>query len=396
MTDQPNPAIVVLNDTESARALTARLGSRDVRTASGGYPLLEALADRPATHILIPAPREELAGLARAARTLAPQAQLIALCAEADEPDPAEDLFDQTCLLPPTRGELNALFTESDTTRPLSLPGLAVRQLIDAAHQIEPLEQALADCVQAHLDSRVHWTDADQLAPAAEPLLKLTGSTPRLLVVDEPIGPAPQLDALLAELQLLAGGLCRLTRRLDSLHRLAITDHLTGAYNRRYFYHLTDHVLQRADQEGFRAAMLLYDIDDFKKYNDRYSHTTGDEILCDIAMLIQEVSREQDIVARIGGDEFAVLFWDSEIRKPGSQPLRDVVDVANRFRQAVESYKFSTLGPQAKGSLTISGGLATFPQDGRTCMDLLKAADQALLATKHEGKNSIRLVGQPT
>lgn len=395
MTTAANPAILVLNDTDSARALTARLDGRDVRTASGGYPLLEALAERPATHVLLPACQAELAGLARAIRTLAPQARLIALL-EADQDHPAEELFDQTCLLPPTRGELNALFTDTDTSRPLSLPGQAIRQLLDAAHQIDPLEKALAECVQAQLDARVHWTDADQLTTAAEPLLKLTGPEPRLLVVDEPIGPEPQLDELLAELQLLAGGLSRLTRRIDSLHRLAITDHLTGAYNRRYFFHLTDHVLQRAAQEGFRAAMLLYDIDDFKKYNDRYSHATGDDILCDIARLIQEVTREQDIIARIGGDEFAVLFWDSEIRKPGSQPLRDVVDVANRFRQAVESYKFSTLGPQAKGSLTISGGLATYPQDGQTCMDLLKAADQALLAAKHEGKNSIRLVGQPT
>jgi diguanylate cyclase (GGDEF)-like protein len=174
---------------------------------------------------------------------------------------------------------------------------------------------------------------------------------------------------------------------------LAITDHLTGAYNRRYFYHLADQVLHRAAEHNFRATLLLYDIDDFKNYNDNFGHAAGDEILRDTAMLMRRISREHDVVARIGGDEFAVLFWDYELRSPDSQPLQDAWDLSDRFRQAVERHDLKSLGSNAAGTLTISGGLASFPEHGRTCLELMRQADRALRLAKESGKNAIRLVG---
>ena len=117
------------------------------------------------------------------------------------------------------------------------------------------------------------------------------------------------------------GPLAGQARRTEALHRLAVTDHLTGAYNLRYFEHFTDQLLRRPPAENFRATVLMYDIDGFKRYNDTYGHAAGDEILRQMAALMKHVTRAQDVVARIGGDEFAVLFWDAEPpRRPGSAP----------------------------------------------------------------------------
>ena len=183
-------------------------------------------------------------------------------------------------------------------------------------------------------------------------------------------------------------------QRTVTLHQLATTDHLTGAYNRRYFYHLTEHILKRAKASRFRVTLLLYDIDDFKHYNETYGHAAGDEILRETAALMKRTCRSHDVVARIGGDEFAALFWDVQPpRRPSSQPLQDFWRLAERFRRAVGAHSFASLGPEAKGVLSISGGLANFPADGQTCLELLRAADQALRAVKRTGKNGIRIVG---
>jgi len=106
------------------------------------------------------------------------------------------------------------------------------------------------------------------------------------------------------------------------------------------------------------------------------------------------VTRSHDIVARIGGDEFAVLFWDAgRPRTPGSKMPEDAFVLADRFRKAVEDHAFGSLGSEARGVLTISGGLATFGRDGRTCRELLRKADEALRESKRTGKNSITLIG---
>ncbi len=182
-----------------------------------------------------------------------------------------------------------------------------------------------------------------------------------------------------------------------SLHRLASTDHLTGVYNRRYFCQLTDQILLRAVQRRFRVTLLLYDMDNFKRYNDTYGHQAGDEILRETAHLMRRTTRRQDIVARIGGDEFAVLFWDAEKpRQPNSRHPDTPYVLADRFRQAVLQHEFRLLGAEAKGSLTISGGLARFPVDGTNCDELLRRANQALHEAKALGKNVIHLIGQKT
>ena len=271
-----------------------------------------------------------------------------------------------------------------------------VTEMLIAARSIRSLEAYLAARVAGRIGAAARWVDADKLPAGAAAMLRSQGESPRVLTAEparERIGPDAQ--AFIAGLQGALPALVENALWAQSLRRLAVTDHLTGAHNRRYFYYLTGQVLLRARQENLRVALLLYDIDDFKRYNDTYGYAAGDDILRETACLVRKVTRSHDVVARIGGDEFAVLFWDpGKPRLPDSRPVDTAYVLADRFRRAVVEHRFPSLGPDARGALTISGGLASFPADGTTCRELLRKADEALKQAKRAGKNAIRLIGK--
>lgn len=173
---------------------------------------------------------------------------------------------------------------------------------------------------------------------------------------------------------------------------LAWRDDLSGLRNRRYFEARLDELIEQATGDRKRLTVLLFDIDDFKTYNDQFGHDTGDALIREVAMLLTRCSREHDVIARYGGDEFAVILWDAEKpRVPGSQHPSSAVSLADRFRSALGEHDFECLGPDAPGPVTISGGLACFPWDGKTRGEIMRAADEALLAAKRTGKNRIHL-----
>jgi diguanylate cyclase (GGDEF)-like protein len=181
-----------------------------------------------------------------------------------------------------------------------------------------------------------------------------------------------------------------LDQRTHQLWDAAYRDELTGVWNRRYFDRYLGTILDRAIRERFRVTVMIFDIDDFKTYNDRYGHPAGDEILRETARLMRTVVRDHDVVARIGGDEFGVIFWDSDQpRRPNSQHPLDVRQAAMRFRKAIRDHQFPKLHQEAPGTLTISGGLAGFPWDGRTPEQLVELADARALQSKRQGKNAI-------
>ncbi len=208
----------------------------------------------------------------------------------------------------------------------------------------------------------------------------------------------------LSQIAHLIGKVAALQDRHDRLQKLAITDQLTGVYNRRYFEHFLTRILQKAQVLRFPVTLLLFDIDNFKQYNDTYGHGVGDQILKETAALMRRTCREHDLVARIGGDEFAVVFWEKEgPRQPKddkpptmpSKPPQSPRLVFERFRRLMATQDFPGLGASGKGVLTISGGLASYPWDGRGVVELMEAADQALVkGAKQGGKDRIFLVGE--
>ena len=243
--------------------------------------------------------------------------------------------------------------------------------------------------------------------PAAHDAKKiLSGSGPRaeLRQGDHKLGtlaletadnkPDPNQQARLDEFSVYLSGLFSLAVRNEQLQRLAVTDELSSAYNRRYVMHYLKHLLLKARQQRFRVTVLLFDIDDFKHYNDTFGHAAGDQIIRDVVMLMRQTTRPHDLVGRLGGDEFVIVFWDAEQpRKANSQHPSGAAALAERFRRAVSDHQFAHLGPEMEGSLSISGGLATFPWDGDSVNELLARADEALLSAKGSGKNRIYLVG---
>lgn len=204
----------------------------------------------------------------------------------------------------------------------------------------------------------------------------------------------------------LADQLREKDRRIRELETLVMQDDLTGLKNRRYLKHFLPMIMNKAKADHCRITLLLFDIDDFKHYNDSYGHSVGDNVLRQTAELIWRCCRTQDVVARLGGDEFAVVFWDTGNQKAQSNTSqttdrrisqqnhpREALFMAERFRKEMSEAVFDLLGEKGKGRLTISGGLATFPDDAEIPEKLFERADQALLEAKRSGKNRITLVG---
>jgi diguanylate cyclase (GGDEF)-like protein len=177
-----------------------------------------------------------------------------------------------------------------------------------------------------------------------------------------------------------------------TLKTAALTDALTGAWNRRYFDRFIESVLTRAKRRRNDVTLLLFDIDDFKSYNDRFGHSAGDEILREVVRLLGSVIRPTDRVCRIGGDEFAVVFDAPDgPRDPASRHPALIVEVARRFQQQIQEHRFPKLSQHASGPLSISAGLATFPWDAGDAEGLIEVADRHLLESKRQGKNRLTL-----
>ena len=167
--------------------------------------------------------------------------------------------------------------------------------------------------------------------------------------------------------------------RADMLEKLAATDALTGLYNRRYFDERLDSELSRSIRHSLNFSIMLLDLDNFKNYNDLCGHMAGDSALKDVAALLKSSGRDIDVVARFGGEEFIILLPDTS--------KKEATLVAERVRQAIESHPFPQEGLLPGGRLTISIGLATFPDDGDFVQALVKAADSALYQAKAKGRN---------
>jgi diguanylate cyclase (GGDEF)-like protein len=163
------------------------------------------------------------------------------------------------------------------------------------------------------------------------------------------------------------------------LRRLAITDELTGLFNRRHFLQLIERELGRFERYGRPLSLLMLDIDHFKRVNDRFGHAAGDVVLKSIAQSCREALRGTDTIARIGGEEFAVVTCET--------PLAEAAAVAERIRQHIAGVPIPYDAQQL--TVTVSLGVAEAGPQRQTIDDILEAADRALYEGKTRGRNCV-------
>ncbi len=163
------------------------------------------------------------------------------------------------------------------------------------------------------------------------------------------------------------------------LREMAMTDYLTGAYNRRSFDDLGRRECARARRTGAALALLIMDIDHFKVFNDSYGHLTGDELLCELVAACRLHLRQVDLLARWGGEEFAVLLPSTD--------RNGCLNVAEKLRQAVA--ELTVPGGEQQAQVTISVGGALWSPEDDGLEQLLRRADLALYQAKRRGRNCV-------
>jgi diguanylate cyclase (GGDEF)-like protein len=204
------------------------------------------------------------------------------------------------------------------------------------------------------------------------------------LQVDQPrSGLSPRLEDVQA-LEIFANQAVtaiQSARVYETTRQMSVRDSLTEAFNHRYFQETLSRELARHERSGQPLTLVMLDIDDFKKINDRWGHPVGDFVLRGLVEELTRGVRDMDTVARYGGEEFALIF-------PETTPEEARV-VADRLRKSVASRVF--VAPQLEHVLavTISLGLSSFPEDAGTKRDLIERADQALYQAKRSGKNCL-------
>jgi len=176
----------------------------------------------------------------------------------------------------------------------------------------------------------------------------------------------------------------------ESLRQQSIRDSLTGLYNRRFLEESARREVLRSSrlhaQGGHGGmALLMLDIDHFKRFNDQHGHEVGDRVLREVGQVLQRVTRDSDVAARYGGEEFTIVMTDttSELGLQRAEQIRAEIE-----RMAIEA-----LG-KAVGEVTISIGLAQYPLHGTTMEALFRAADRALYHAKHMGRNRVAIAAQ--
>lgn len=175
-------------------------------------------------------------------------------------------------------------------------------------------------------------------------------------------------------------------RRLrETLEREAVTDPLTGLHNRRFLKEKLEAEVERVDRYGGVCTVAMLDLDHFKQYNDAHGHVAGDEVLRKLAQLCQDEARGADIAARYGGEEFTLVFPNT--------PWQEGVEATERLRERVEATDFEGEEVMPTGELTVSLGVAGYPEHAETADELIQVADRALYRAKEAGRNRVQAPG---
>ncbi len=164
---------------------------------------------------------------------------------------------------------------------------------------------------------------------------------------------------------------------VERVKQLAYLDGLTGIFNRRFFELRITEEIERARRYGTGMAVIMADIDQFKRLNDEFGHLLGDEVLRQVSSLFHQQVRKVDVVCRYGGEEFAILLTQISPQQANA--------IAEKLRRLVEKFQF----PGVPRTITISAGVASFPTHGKTRDDMVRAADSGLYAAKQAGRNRV-------
>ncbi len=165
----------------------------------------------------------------------------------------------------------------------------------------------------------------------------------------------------------------------EKVQKLSITDGLTKLYSHRYFKLRLDEEIVLATRYSSELSLLILDIDHFKKYNDNYGHVAGDHVLMEMAKILHEQSEVTHLAARYGGEEMVLVAAETS--------KDQAMELAEKLRRAVENHPFA-VGKETT-QVTVSVGVATFPKDASTMLDLIAKADQALYLAKAQGRNRV-------
>lgn len=168
---------------------------------------------------------------------------------------------------------------------------------------------------------------------------------------------------------------------MEQVERLAITDGLTGLYNRRYFNSRLETELQRSLRFAHPVSLIILDIDFFKSVNDILGHLGGDTVLKQLAALLREKVRKVDIVARYGGEEFAIILPETS--------ATNAAYVAEKIRSWIEEFPFTDQERLPHRNITSSLGVASYPDHAHTLEDLIHQADESLYRAKQAGRNQV-------
>lgn len=168
------------------------------------------------------------------------------------------------------------------------------------------------------------------------------------------------------------------------LREQSVRDYLTGLFNRRYMEETLERELLRAARKKLSLGMIMLDVDDFKHFNDTWGHAAGDEILRELGSLLLRQVRGEDIACRYGGDEFIIILPDAS-HEVTRERAELICEYAGMFHLQFEG--------QSLAPVTLSLGVAVFPEHGTTSTGILRAVDAALYRAKHDGRGRVVVAG---
>lgn len=172
-----------------------------------------------------------------------------------------------------------------------------------------------------------------------------------------------------------------LARLYEEVRRLSLTDALTGLHNRRYLMQRLEEEIERCQRYGRSLALIMADLDHFKRYNDRHGHRQGDLLLKEVAAVLRSHVRRPDFVARYGGEEFAVVMPETD--------LGQATTLAERIRVDLREHAPAERAGSRRDAVTMSFGVASIPADAGDAATVIEEADRALYHAKSSGRDRV-------